>query len=63
MEKPLYNQGDILGYLDVFYVITEIKGSYYVGVITGNFNNIKQLNKIKHIDDDKEIRLVARGQQ
>jgi len=62
VAKPKYNQGDIIGYRDCLYVITEVEGDYYVGIIAGDPNNIVQLNKIKHIDDDNQIRLVVRGQ-
>ena len=63
-QKPKYNQGDILGYRDCFYVITRIHQhtsgrSYYEGYIAGREN--KELNNTKHIDNDKNIRLVARG--
>ena len=67
-QKPKYNQGDILGYRDCFYVITRVvyqhnstRGySYYEGYITGREN--KELNNTKDIDNNKDIRLVARGQ-
>ena len=61
-RKPKYNQGDILGYRDCLYVITEVEGDYYVGIIAGDPNNIVQLNRIIDIDDDNQIRLVVRGQ-
>ena len=58
-QKPKYNQGDILGYRDLFYVITKIEGDFYEGYIAGREN--KELNRIKDIDNNKNIRLVARG--
>ena len=63
MRKPKYNQGDILGYRDCFYVITRVAlfGGYYAGFIAGR-NNIEETNSIKDIDNNEEIRLVARGQ-
>ena len=64
-QKPKYNQGDILGYRHVLYVITRIHQhtsgrSYYEGYIAGREN--KELNNTKDIDNNKDIRLVARGQ-
>ena len=64
-QKPKYNQGDILGYRHVLYVITRIYQhasgrSYYEGYIAGREN--KELNNIKDIDNNKDITLVARGQ-
>ena len=67
-QKPKYNQGDLLGYRDLFYyVITRVvyqhnstRGySYYEGYIAGREN--KELNNTKDIDNNKDIRLVARG--
>jgi len=60
--KPKYNQGDILGYQDCFYVITRVEGDHYVGVIAGE-NSTENLNLTRDIDDNPQIRLVARGQQ
>ena len=59
-QKPKYNQGDILGYRDLFYVIRRIEGDFYAGYIAGKNN--KELNNIKDIDNNENIRLVARGQ-
>ena len=61
MTKHKYNQGDILGYRDCFYVITRVEGDHYVGVITGE-NSTENLNLTRDIDDNPQIRLVARGQ-
>ena len=65
MAKPKYNQGDILGYRDLFYVVTRVYQhiggrSYYEGYIAGKSN--KELNLIKQIDNNDQIRLIARGQ-
>ena len=61
MRKPKYNQGDMIGYKNVLYVITGIKGEHYAGIIVGNLEADEQLNTIKGIDEDTNIRLVARG--
>ena len=61
MRKPKYNQGDMIGYKNVLYVITGIKGEHYAGIIVGDLEADEQLNKIKGIDEDTNIRLVARG--
>ena len=61
MRKPKYNQGDIIGYKNVLYVITGIKGEHYAGIIVGDLEADEQLNTIKGIDEDTNIRLVARG--
>ena len=60
MTKPKYNQGDILGYRDCFYVITEVEGDHYAGYIAGRSN--KELNLIKQIDGNEEIKLIVRAQ-
>jgi hypothetical protein len=62
MRKPQYNQGDIIGYRDILYVITEIEGGFYVGIIAGDSTSNKQYNRIIDIDDNPQIRLVVRGQ-
>ena len=62
MTKHKYNQGDILGYRDILYVITRVEGDYYVGTIAGE-NSTENLNLTRDIDDNPQIRLVARGQQ
>ena len=59
-QKPKYNQGDLLGYRDCFYVITKVEGDFYAGYIAGKNN--KELNLTKDIDNNENIRLVARGQ-
>jgi len=61
MRKPKYNQGDMIGYKNVLYVITGIKGEHYAGIIVGDLEADQQLNTIKGIDEDTNIRLVARG--
>tara|TARA_B100000519_G_scaffold130593_1_gene112781 strand:- start:614 stop:805 length:192 start_codon:yes stop_codon:yes gene_type:complete len=61
MRKPKYNQGDMIGYKNVLYVITGIKGEHYAGIIVGDLEADEQLNTIKGIDEDTNIRLVARG--
>ena len=61
MRKPKYNQGDMIGYKNVLYVITGIKGEDYAGIIVGDLEADEQLNTIKGIDEDTNIRLVARG--
>ena len=65
-RKPKYNQGDILGYRDCFYVITEVGGDHYAGYIAGKGLAVdvgtRFVNKIIDIDDEVRIRLVARGQ-
>jgi len=68
MTKPKYNQGDILGYRDCFYVITEVEGGdYYAGYIAGRGLAVdvgtRFVNKIIDIDDEPQIRLVVRGRQ
>ena len=59
-RKPKYNQGDILGYRDLFYVITRVEGDFYAGYVAGKSN--KELNLTKDIDNNDQIRLVVRGQ-
>ena len=59
-QKPKYNQGDILGYRHILYVITRVEGDHYAGFITGK-NTTEELNNTKDIDNNKNIRLVARG--
>jgi len=59
-QKPKYNQGDILGFRHVLYVVTKVYRLHYAGYIAGKSN--KELNLIKDIDNNKNIRLVARGQ-
>ena len=61
MRKPKYNQGDMIGYKNVLYVITGIKGEHYAGIIVGDLEADEQLNTIQGIDEDTNIRLVARG--
>ena len=61
MRKPKYNQGDMIGYKNALYVITGIKGEHYAGIIVGDLEADEQLNTIKGIDEDTNIRLVARG--
>ena len=61
MRKPKYNQGDMIGYKNVLYVVTGIKGEHYAGIIVGDLEADEQLNTIKGIDEDTNIRLVARG--
>ena len=61
MRKPKYNQGDMIGYKNVLYVVTGIKGDHYAGIIVGDLEADEQLNTIKGIDEDTNIRLVARG--
>ena len=64
---PKYNQGDILGYRDCFYVITEVEGDHYAGYIAGKGLAVdvgtRFVNKIIDIDDEPQIRLVVRGRQ
>ena len=62
MRKPKYNQGDMIGYKHILYVITGIEGEYYAGVLVGDPNARREINKIKEIDEDTNIRLVAKGQ-
>ena len=66
-QKPKYNQGDILGYRDCFYVITEVEGDHYAGYIAGKGLAVdvgtRFVNKIIDIDDEPQIRLVVRGRQ
>jgi len=59
-QKPKYNQGDILGYRDILYVITRVDRGYYAGFIATR-PRIEETNGIKDIDNNEEIRLVARG--
>ena len=47
MRKPKYNQGDMIGYKNVLYVITGIKGEHYAGIIVGDLEADEQLNTIK----------------
>ena len=59
-RKPKYNQGDILGYRDLLYVITKVYRLHYAGYIAGKSN--KELNLIKQIDNNDQIKLIARAQ-
>ena len=59
-RKPKYNQGDVLGYRDLFYVVTRVYRLHYAGYIAGKSN--KELNLIKQIDGNEEIKLIARAQ-
>ena len=63
-QKHKYNQGDILGHRDCFYVVTRVYHhasgrSYYEGYIAGKSS--KELNLIKQIDNNDQIKLVVRG--
>ena len=66
MTKHKYNHGDILGYRDCCYVITEVEGGYYAGYIAGRGLagdvGARFVNKTIDIDDEPQIRLVVRGQ-
>jgi len=70
MEKPLYNQGDLLQYRRVnwgaryLFVITDVfeedgETFYKTLWIEGGERNAPS---IKHLDNDEFITLVARGQ-
>ena len=59
-QKPKYNQGDVLGYRDLFYVVTKVYRLHYAGYIAGKSN--KELNLIKDIDNNDQIKLIARAQ-
>jgi hypothetical protein len=61
MTKHKYNQGDMIGYKHILYVITGIEGEYYAGVLVGDPDARRQVNRIIDIDDNDQIRLVARG--
>jgi len=59
-RKPKYNQGDVLGYRELFYVVTKVYRLHYAGYIAGKSN--KELNLIKDIDNNDQIKLIARAQ-
>ena len=60
MTKHKYNQGDMIGYKHILYVITGIEGEYYAGVLVG-YPPLRQVNRIIDIDNNDQIKLVARG--
>ena len=66
-QKPKYNQGDILGYRDCFYVVTKVYRLHYAGYIAGKGLAVdvgtRFVNLIIDIDDEPQIRLVVRGRQ
>ena len=65
-QKPKYNQGDVLGYRALFYVVTKVYRLHYAGYIAGRGLAVdvgaRFVNKIIDIDDEPQIRLVVRGQ-